>query len=91
MVLGRNGGMVQQLFAPFYLGVGGPVGHGNQPMPWIHVVDAVGLFEHSLATPSVQGVVNGVAPHIITNRCVRLVIVVFLYELYFYLVFFKTR
>jgi len=68
VVLGRNGGMVQQLFAPFYLGVGGPVGHGNQPMPWIHVVDAVGLFEHSLATPSVQGVVNGVAPHIITNR-----------------------
>lgn len=29
VVLGREGGMIQQLFMPFFLGVGGPVGSGK--------------------------------------------------------------
>uniref|UniRef100_A0A6A7FZU3 Epimerase family protein SDR39U1 n=1 Tax=Hirondellea gigas TaxID=1518452 RepID=A0A6A7FZU3_9CRUS len=67
VVLGRSGGMIQQLFLPFYFGVGGPVGSGKQSMPWIHLQDVVGLFEHALHNSSVTGVMNGVAPQIITN------------------------
>ncbi|KAF2362310.1 Epimerase family protein SDR39U1 [Trinorchestia longiramus] len=67
VVLGRNGGMIQQLFMPFFLGLGGPVGSGEQPMPWIHLDDIVGLFDHAVHCEQVSGVLNGVAPQIITN------------------------
>nr|XP_045598811.1 epimerase family protein SDR39U1-like [Procambarus clarkii]XP_045598812.1 epimerase family protein SDR39U1-like [Procambarus clarkii] len=68
VVLGRQGGMVQQLFLPFYMGLGGPVGSGEQPMPWIHIEDIVGIFIHSIESENVTGVVNGVAPQILTNK-----------------------
>ncbi|XP_042219738.1 epimerase family protein SDR39U1-like isoform X3 [Homarus americanus] len=68
VVLGRQGGMVQQLILPFYMGFGGPVGSGNQSMPWIHIQDIVGLFIHAIEKENVIGIVNGVAPQIITNR-----------------------
>lgn len=67
-MLGRPGGMIQQLIVPFYMGVGGPVGNGNQPMPWIHLHDIVRLFIYAIEQENVTGVVNGVAPQIITNR-----------------------
>lgn len=67
-MLGRQGGMIQQLFLPFYMGVGGPVGSGNQYMPWIHLQDIVGLFIHAIENENVEGVINGVAPQIITNK-----------------------
>lgn len=38
-----------------------------QAMPWIHLHDIVGLFEHALERDQVKGVMNGVAPQIITN------------------------
>ncbi|KAK7067638.1 hypothetical protein SK128_014340 [Halocaridina rubra] len=68
VVLGRQGGMVQQLFLPFFMGVGGPVGSGTQPMPWIHIQDIVGLFIHAIEKEDLTGVVNGVAPDVITNK-----------------------
>ena len=30
VVLGREGGMIQQLFMPFFMGFGGPVGSGKK-------------------------------------------------------------
>lgn len=68
VVLGRQGGMIQQLIFPFFMGVGGPVGSGNQYMPWIHIHDIVGLFIHAIEQENVTGTVNGVAPQIITNK-----------------------
>lgn len=68
VVLGRNGGMIQQIFPSFYLGGGGRMGSGTQPMPWIHVKDLSGLIIHSIENKSVNGVLNGVAPNIITNQ-----------------------
>lgn len=68
VVLGRQGGMIKQLIFPFYMGFGGPVGSGDQPMPWIHVEDIVGIFIHAIESENVTGIVNGVAPQIITNK-----------------------
>lgn len=59
VVLGRQGGMVQQLFWPFFFGLGGRSGSGDQVMPWIHVKDLVGIIEHSIENPKVKGVLNG--------------------------------
>ncbi|XP_058803491.1 epimerase family protein SDR39U1 [Phymastichus coffea] len=67
VVLGRTGGMIKQTFLPFYFGVGGPIGNGEQYMPWIHIKDLVNLFIHAAKCDNLTGVLNGVAPEIITN------------------------
>lgn len=68
VVLGRKGGMIQQLFLPFYFGTGGRMGSGTQPMPWIHVKDLAGIIVHAVEDPKVNGVLNGVAPSLVTNQ-----------------------
>jgi len=68
VVLGRNGGMIQQIFLPFYFGGGGRMGSGTQNMPWIHVKDLSGIIVHAIENEKVEGVLNGVAPEIITNQ-----------------------
>jgi len=67
VVLGREGGLVQQTILPFYLGLGGRMGPGSQYMPWIHVKDLASLIVHCLETPSCRGPYNAVSPHIVTN------------------------
>lgn len=66
-MLGRYGGMIKQIFLPFYLGLGGPIGDGTQYMPWIHIQDLVNLFYFALRNPNIKGVVNGVAPEVKKN------------------------
>jgi uncharacterized protein (TIGR01777 family) len=68
VVLGRQGGIVKEMFWPFYLGLGGPQGSGQQYFPWIHINDLVGLILFSIDNDEVKGVLNGVAPHVITNK-----------------------
>ncbi|XP_003707617.1 epimerase family protein SDR39U1 isoform X1 [Megachile rotundata] len=68
VVLGKQGGMIKQIYLPFFVGLGGPIGNGNQYMPWIHVTDLVNMFLFSLENKNVHGILNGVAPQIITNK-----------------------
>ena len=68
VVLGRNGGLIQQIFLPFFMGTGGRMGTGEQYMPWIHVKDLSGLILHSIENKTVRGPVNGVAPDLVTNQ-----------------------
>ncbi|XP_017781782.1 PREDICTED: epimerase family protein SDR39U1 [Nicrophorus vespilloides] len=68
VVLGYDGGMVKNLYLPFYLGLGGPVNPGNQPLPWIHVRDLARLICYSIENNKMNGAVNGVAPQLITNQ-----------------------
>lgn len=67
VVLGRYGGMIQNMFVPFYLGLGGPLGSGCQVLPWIHIEDACRLIIFAIENERVEGILNGVSPHIITN------------------------
>lgn len=67
VVLGFYGGMIKQLYLPFYLGVGGHIASGNQWMPWIHIEDIVRMFLFAAEDETVTGVLNGVAPQAITN------------------------
>lgn len=62
VVLGRDGGAISQMLLPFRLGLGGPLGSGLQPFPWIHIQDLSGIVCHALEKESVQGILNGVAP-----------------------------
>ncbi|XP_034831233.1 epimerase family protein SDR39U1 [Maniola hyperantus] len=67
VVIGREGGMIKNMFLPFYLGLGGPIASGKQFLPWIHVEDLIRLIQFSIECQEVKGILNGVAPHIITN------------------------
>ncbi|KAG6801355.1 epimerase family protein SDR39U1 [Apis mellifera caucasica] len=67
VVLGRNGGMIKQIYLPFFFGLGGPIDNGKQYMPWIHITDLVNLFLFSIENKNVHGILNGVAPQIVTN------------------------
>lgn len=72
VVLGRDGGAIKQMLLPFWLGLGGTLGSGRQPFPWIHISDLAGIIAHALeqpgeiSSPSPQ-VFNGVAPALNTN------------------------
>ncbi|CAG5896399.1 unnamed protein product, partial [Menidia menidia] len=71
-VLGRDGGAMKQMLLPFWLGLGGTLGSGSQPFPWIHVSDLAGIIAQSLEPPAdppsaSPQVYNGVAPALNTN------------------------
>jgi len=68
MVLSRRGGALGAMLTPFRLGAGGPVGSGAQWVSWIAIDDLVGAILHALATESLAGPVNAVAPEPVTNR-----------------------
>ena len=68
LVLARAGGFLGKILPPFRLGVGGHIGTGKQWLPWIHLEDEIALIRHAMATESVSGPVNAVAPEPVTNR-----------------------
>lgn len=67
VVLSPEGGALAKMLTPFKLGVGGPLGSGQQWFPWIHIDDIVGILRHSLSTDSINGPINGSAPEEVTN------------------------
>ena len=67
VVLSPAGGALQKMLPAFRLGVGGRIGSGLQWMSWIHVQDLVGAVHHILKSDLLQGPVNLVAPHPVTN------------------------
>ena len=68
LVLGRDGGMLARMLAPFEFGFGGPFGTGRQVMSWIHRDDLVRLIVRAIADRGLEGPVNAVAPAPVDNR-----------------------
>ncbi len=67
LALSPAGGALGTMLLPFKLGAGGRLGTGRQYMSWIDHDDLVALIFHALATPSVRGPLNAVAPHPVRN------------------------
>jgi len=67
IVLGAEGGMIARLRAPFALGLGGPLGSGQQWISWIERDDLVRLIAHVIADDRYVGAVNATAPTPVTN------------------------
>lgn len=67
VVLGKGGALAKML-TPFKLGLGGPLGSGEQWMSWIHLEDVAGIVLHLLKAPEASGPVNATAPEPATNR-----------------------
>lgn len=56
------------ILLPFRLFVGGPLGSGRQRFSWIHIDDAVGLYDLAVRDESIVGPLNMVAPDVPTQR-----------------------
>jgi uncharacterized protein (TIGR01777 family) len=68
IVLDRDGGALEQMLLPFRLGIGGPMGNGQQWMPWVHRADVIGLILFALESTAVTGALNATAPEPARNR-----------------------
>jgi len=68
VVLTPQTGALAKMLPAFKLGLGGPVGSGNQYLSWITLDDALNAILHVLDTPTFSGPVNITAPSPVTNR-----------------------
>ena len=67
LVFDQPGGMLDRVVPPFKLGLGAPMGSGQQFMPWVHRVDVVRAIEFLLDNDTLDGAVNLSAPTPVDN------------------------
>lgn len=67
VVLAGHGGALAKMLTPFKIGLGGPIGSGQQYMSWIHLHDWIALAK-GVVTYGFEGVFNLTAPTPVTNR-----------------------
>lgn len=68
IVLGKQGGALQQMRLPFLCGMGGPIGKGTQWMSWIHISDMVRIIHFCLENSPLSGPINATSPHPVMNK-----------------------
>ena len=68
MVLGPEGGALAKMLPAFRAGAGGRIGSGKQYVSWITLRDLVGVIRYAMSSGSMEGPVNAVTPHPVTNR-----------------------
>ncbi len=68
VVLGREGGALEQLLKVFNMGMAGPAGPGTQRVSWVSITDAVEALLLIIERAELRGPVNVVSPHVCTNR-----------------------
>jgi uncharacterized protein (TIGR01777 family) len=68
VVLAKDGGALAKLLLPFRLGAGGPMGNGQQWMPWIDRDDILRIIEWSIDRDATRGTYNATAPNPARNR-----------------------
>jgi hypothetical protein len=66
IVLDRGRGALAKMVPPFKFFAGGPLGSGNQWMPWIHIEDQVGLLLFLMNNENAHGPFNCTAPNPVT-------------------------
>lgn len=67
MVMSGNGGALSRMLPLFRNGLGGKIGNGAQYVSWIALPDLIGVIDHALRSPSLQGPINAVSPNPVTN------------------------
>lgn len=67
IVLGANGGILPQMLLPIKLNAVGKIGHGRQPIAWVHLADVMQAIEFLWRDTSSQRVFNVVAPELTTQ------------------------
>jgi hypothetical protein len=68
VVLGEGGGALEKMVPVFRAFLGGPLGSGDQYLPWVHLDDIIGLILLALQRGEVHGALNAVGPQSVTMR-----------------------
>ncbi len=68
LVLGPGGGALHAMLPIFKLGLGGPLGSGEQFWSWVHRDDVVGAITYALDRESLSGPVNVTSPQPVRQR-----------------------
>jgi uncharacterized protein (TIGR01777 family) len=68
VVISEQGGFLSSIVWPVKLGIGSPVGSGDQYIPWIELSDLAALIHFVLTLDKPKKVYNAVAPEHISNR-----------------------
>lgn len=68
IVLGKDGGALQQMALPFRFFVGGPVGSGEQWVPWVHREDLCRAMLFLAENDRIHGPVDLTAPEPVKNK-----------------------
>ncbi len=68
LVLDKKSQLIRLLRIPFLMGVGGPIGNGSQPFPFIHLDDLIRFILWALKGKEVQGIYNLAAPEQVTQK-----------------------
>ncbi|KHK04196.1 TIGR01777 family oxidoreductase [Desulfovibrio sp. TomC] len=68
VVLGRGGGALPRMLAPYRFFLGGPLGSGRQWFPWIHLDDEVRAIRFLLEREEAVGPYNLAAPEAVTQE-----------------------
>ena len=63
LVLGWQGGLLKKMMLPFNLFVGGPIGSGNQMLPWIHIDDLVAAIRFIMDSHNSKNTYNLCVPN----------------------------
>lgn len=67
VVLSKTHGALSEISKPVRLGVGSPLGSGNQYVSWVHIDDICNMFIQAVEVDTMQGAYNGVTGAV-TNR-----------------------
>lgn len=67
IVLGKNGGIIKKVWFPFFLGLGGVIGSGEQSMSWVHIKDLCGAYKKAI-DDNLNGTYNLCSTQVITNH-----------------------
>ena len=68
LILGKEAKTIQSLVPIIKLGLGGKIGSGKQPFPFVHIADAIRAILWSIENNNSKGVYNLVAPENIDNK-----------------------
>jgi len=68
VVFSKKGGAFEKISKPIKLGIGSPIGKGNQYIPWIHIDDLCEMYINAIENVRLNGVYNAVAPNHCTNK-----------------------
>ncbi|MEX2585831.1 MAG: TIGR01777 family oxidoreductase [Balneolaceae bacterium] len=66
LALQADGGILEKMKLPFLLFVGGPIGSGDQYLPWIHMRDLCRVILYPVGKPGLSGPLNACSPAPVT-------------------------
>ena len=67
VVLASDAVLMWLMALPVRLFIGGPLGRGEQALPWIHINDQIGAIRYLMENPEAEGAYNLVAPQMTSN------------------------